>query len=313
MEDNIVKDYNYIYGPVPSRRMGLSLGISPLPKKTCNYSCIYCQLGRTNIMINERKEFYPIDDILFEIKNYIEEKIHFDVVTIVGEGEPTLFLELGKLIEGIKNFTNKPIAVITNGALLYDKKVQKDLFNADIVLPSVDFFDFDSFKKINRPHKNLSFEKVYKGIIDFSKNYKGNLWIETMLIKNFNDDEISLRKLEQFLKKINYDRLYINTPIRPPAENFVEAITSKKMEEATIILNGISIDQLVSKGFYSEIADDYKAILSIIKRHPMNQYEIKTFLSSRKCKTIEENINKLDEDELINCINYKGYKTYRLK
>lgn len=137
----------YVYGPVPSRRLGISLGISPIPKKTCNYSCIYCQLGRTNPLINERTMFFPIDDIIFEFEQIQKSNIKYDVITIVGEGEPTLYLGLGGLISAIKQRTEIPVAVITNGALFYDSEVRKELYSADIVLPTFDAYNQKNVKR----------------------------------------------------------------------------------------------------------------------------------------------------------------------
>jgi wyosine [tRNA(Phe)-imidazoG37] synthetase (radical SAM superfamily) len=310
---NLMKEYSYVYGPVPSRRLGLSLGISPIPKKVCNYSCIYCQLGRTNKMSNIRKSFFDCDKILAELKDYIEKKLDFDVITIVGEGEPTLYSDLGKLIIGIKKLTDKIVVVITNGALLYDKNVCSDLMNADIVLPSIDAYDENSFKLINRPSKGLSFEQIYKGLINFSNEYKGKLWLEIMLVKGFNDGKEAINKLNQLIKNVKYDKLYINTPIRPPAESYALQIDKANMNYAVELLQGFSIDNLISSGFHSEIIDDYDAILSIIKRHPMNQFEIKAFLESRKCTHIEEIFNRLSQDNKVDSVKYKNYYTYRLK
>jgi wyosine [tRNA(Phe)-imidazoG37] synthetase (radical SAM superfamily) len=304
---------DYIYGPVPSRRLGISLGVSPIPKKTCNYSCIYCQLGKTNHMTNKREMFYNVEDIITEFEIILQKDVLFDVVTIVGEGEPTLYTGLGELIEEIKHRTNKPVAVITNGALLYDQKVREELFLADIVLPTLDAYDEKSFKKINRPIKTISFTKILEGLIKFSREYKGKLWLEMMFIKGFNNDLSSILKYKELLAKINYDKLYLNTPVRPPAESFVQALTSSEMNEIENMLGGISIDLLDSEGFYSDITDHFQAILSIIKRHPMNQYEIRGFLNSRKCKNIDEIISQLTQDSRINVINYKGYYTFRLK
>lgn len=304
---------NYIYGPVPSRRMGISLGVSPIPKKTCNYSCVYCQLGRTNHMTNTRKMFYEVKEIIEEFEKILTKDIYFDVITIVGEGEPTLYLGLGELIIALKKRTNKPVAVITNGALLYDKKVRDELSQADIVLPTFDAFDEASFKKINRPHGSISFSKITEGIIKFSNEYKGQLWLEMMFIKDMNDDEASIVAYSKMLRKISYDKLYLNTPVRPPAENYIQAVTSEKMNELEQRLDGISIDLLHSDGFYSDIEDHQKAILSIIKRHPMNQYEIKAFLNKRKCINPDEVIKALINTSLVEVINYKNYQTFRLK
>jgi len=146
-----MNNMKYVYGPVPSRRLGISLGISPIPKKTCNYSCIYCQLGRTDIMTNTRKMFFPVQKIMSEFNEVLKKRIFFDVITIVGEGEPTLYLGLGELISEIKGKTDKPVALITNGALLYDRDLRREAAKADIVLPTLDAYDEASFRKINRP------------------------------------------------------------------------------------------------------------------------------------------------------------------
>lgn len=303
----------YIYGPVPSRRLGISLGVSPIPKKTCNYSCIYCQLGRTDHLTNTRQMFFSIEDIITEFEDFIKSEVEFDIVTIVGEGEPTLYLGLGELITEIKKRTDKPVAVITNGALLYDPNVRLELQNADIVLPTLDAYDDESFKKINRPHGTIDFKKVNYGLKTFSEEYRGQLWIEIMLIDGINDDDESLRKYSDMLKELKCDRVYINTPIRPPAEAYVKAIDHERMNRAIDILGGISIDLLESEGFHSEIADHHEAIMSIIKRHPMNQFEIEGFLNSRGCKETDEILGGLRQDERVDIISYKGYETYRLK
>lgn len=308
-----MKDMKYIYGPVPSRRLGISLGVSPIPQKTCNYSCTYCQLGQTTTMINDRRMFFPTDDILEEFNNIISENIFFDVITIVGEGEPTLYSGLGTIIQEIKKNSEKAIAVITNGALLYDPQLRSELAMADIVLPTMDAYDADSFKRINRPHRNLSFEKVQEGLIDFSRAYQGQLWIEIMFIDGINTDEKSLIAYNEALKEIQYDKLYVNTLVRPPAKSGLKAVNSENMRYIADFLQGISIDLLVSEGFHSEIPDDIDAIMSIIKRHPMNQHEIESFLKTRNSINIRETLQELGQSDKINVIDFKGYNTYRLK
>ncbi|MDD2591978.1 MAG: radical SAM protein [Erysipelotrichaceae bacterium] len=303
----------YIYGPVPSRRLGISLGISPIEKKTCNYACIYCQLGRTDHMSNTREMFYPVADIINEFKTFLMTNIEFNVITIVGEGEPTLYAGLKDLMINLKQITDKPLAIITNGALLYDKNVREELALADIVLPSLDAYDQRTFKKINRPHGSLDYTKVIQGLIDFSHEYHGQLWIEIMLVKDINDDDESLLAYQRLLKQIKYDRLYINTPVRPPAETDVEPISQDRMKKAVQMLKGIAIDLLVANGFASDIIDDQQAILSIIRRHPMNQYEIVNFLQKRGNDHPIVILDMLRSYPLVNVISYKGYNTYRLK
>ncbi|MFK4786142.1 radical SAM protein [Fusobacterium sp. MFO224] len=308
-----MENLRFIFGPVPSRRLGRSLGISPIPRKTCNYSCIYCQLGRTNKMTNTRQEFFKVEDILNEFKIYLKDLDKFDIITIVGEGEPTLYSKLGELITELKKLTDKPIAVITNGSLFSDKNVSQELLNADFVLPSLDAYNEELYKKIDRPHGNINFKKEIEGLINFSNIYKGNLWLEIMLIDNINCDKKSISNFKKLLKKIKYDRLYLNTPVRPPAEDFVQTISKEDMEYASKELKGISIDMLSSGFFFSEIGNPTEAIFSIIRRHPMNQFELESFLKSRKVKNIHNFIKELENNDKINVINYKGIKTYKLK
>lgn len=308
----LMKEYKYIFGPIPSRRMGLSLGVSPIPKKTCNYSCIYCQLGRTDKMTNERREYFPLEGIVEEFKEYIKNNDNFDVVTVVGEGEPTLYSRLGELIDKLKVLTEKPVAVIANGGLFDLEEVRLDLMKADIVLPTFDACDEEEFIKVNRPIKKINFKDIYEGLAKFCREYKGQLWVEVMLVKGFNDSEESLKKLRELLKGLRYDRLYINTPVRPPAEGYAGQISKDTMIKASEILEGIAIDTLTEGSFYSEEKDSYKAILDIIKRHPMNQHEIISFLTNRNSANIEDIVKGLEEDSKVEVVNYKGYKTFRL-
>lgn len=303
-----MKDYKYIFGPIPSRRLGLSIGVSTIPKKYCNYSCIYCQLGRTNHLTNTRENFFPLDEILKEFEEYLKDlndNNKFDVISLVGEGEPTLYSDLNDLILGLKKFTSKPIVVITNGGLLNDKDVQNALLNADIVMPSINYFDEESFRKIHRPHGKIKYEDTYNALVEFSKIYKGELWLEVMLLENINDDKDSILKIKKLIDNVNHSRVYVNTAVRPPAESYVKPCSKETLEFAEKTLGGTSIENLISKGFFSEIEDNYEAILSIIKRHPMNEFEIKSFLESRNCseEEIEKILNSLKKEVSF----YKGF------
>lgn len=308
-----MKKLNCIFGPIPSRRLGRSLGISPIPKKTCNYSCVYCQLGRTDKMTNTRKEYFPLEVIIQEFKDYLKEIDDFDVVSIVGEGEPTLYSRLGELIDQIKTIVDKPVAVITNSALLYEKDVQEALMKADIVLPSLDAYNEEVYKKVDRPFGKLDFNRELNGLIEFSKLYKGELWLEVMLVKNMNSSRKDIDEFKKIIDKINHDRVYINTPVRPPAESFVQVADSDEINYAVEKLNGISIDKLTSGSFFSEIPDNYEAILNIIRRHPMTQFEVQSLLASRKETDMDNIFARLHDDESVDDINYKGITTYRLK
>lgn len=306
-------NYKYLFGPVPSRRMGISLGVSPIPERTCSYSCIYCQLGRTKHMQSERRLFFPVQDILDEFIHYQKNLQRPDFVSIVGEGEPTLYEGLKDLIAELKKVTDIPVAVITNGSLLDKQEVQEALFQADIVLPSMDACDEKTFRKINRPHFSVKYEDTRRGLIEFSHKFSGQLWLEIMLLAGINDDDASLDKFASELKKIKYDRVYVNTPVRPPAESFAECPSKEQVRKAVEKLSAISIDMLSSGNFYSEAEDDYEAIKSICKRHPMNSFELETFLASRNIKDVDAYKKRLENDPAFNCINYKGIISYRLK
>jgi wyosine [tRNA(Phe)-imidazoG37] synthetase (radical SAM superfamily) len=303
----------HVFGPVPSRRLGLSLGVSPIPEKTCNYTCTYCQLGRTTHMINKREMFYPVEEIASQVKAVLKKNSAIDVVSIVGEGEPTLYAGLGELIDTIKTFTDKPVALITNGALFYDEQVRAESAKADIVLPSLDGYDETSWKAIDRPHGKLKYEDVIDGLVKFGQEYSGQNWIEIMLLKGSNDTDKALNGFAELLSKIKYDRLYVNTPVRPPAESFVQPTAHEIVVKFAERLKGTAIDALVSTGFLSDISDNYDALHSIILRHPMNNFEIDNFLTTRNSSETEKAsvFAKLQANSSVTSTEYKGFVTYR--
>jgi len=273
----------YIYGPVPSRRLGRSLGVDPIPSKTCNYQCVYCQLGRTTNFTNTRENYFPKNEIISEIKEGIKQNEgKFDYVTFVGSGEPTLYKDLGDLILKTKKFTSKPICVITNGSLLYDKEVSKTLLLADVILPSLDAGDEKGFIRINRPHPSIKFNTMIQGLIDFKKEFRGKFWIETMVMKGVNDSREELMKIKEQFGLINPDRIDINIPIRPPAEKWVK--TPEKsvlaiLNDVFSEINDITYPEIGDFHYYS--LDFEKEILKIIERHPMRQEQIFNSFSRR--------------------------------
>jgi len=266
----------YVYGPVPSRRLGRSLGIDLLPLKTCNYQCIYCQLGKTTNFTNDRKNFFPKEDIISEMKASIKQnEENFDYITFVGSGEPTLYKDLKELILKAREFSNKPICIITNGSILDNLEVKEALMLADIVLPSLDAGEEKSFIKINRPHPSLKFEAVIQGLINFKKKFKGKFWLELMIIKGINDSKEELLKIKEKIDLIKPDRLDINVPIRPPVESWVD-IPDKNVLSLFSELFGEYVDiNFPEEGIFGLYSSDFeKELLSIIKRHPMRQEQI---------------------------------------
>ena len=305
--------FKYVYGPVPSRRLGRSLGVNPIPFKTCNYSCVYCQLGRTAHLINERRDFFSKEEILSEIKQAI--KIHegdIDYITFVGEGEPTLYKSLGWLIKDVKKIASLPVAVITNGALLYREDVREELLPAEVVMPSLDAAKEHTFRRLNRPHRDLDIENIVQGMIQFRNIFKGQLWVEIMLVKGINDTEKELLAIKEALEKIKPDRIYINVPIRPPAEKWVEIPDEEALVRAHSILGDVfiiaskEVGSFDTRGF-SNLED---AILSITRRHPMRRSQIRDTLQRYGEENFEEIIDRLIKEGKLRKIEYRGDTFY---
>lgn len=268
--------YMYTYGPVPSRRLGSSLGVSPIPPKTCSYSCVYCQLGRTNHLQIERKSFYAKENILSEIiKRAGVSKS--DYITFVGDGEPTLCRDLGWLIHHTKTKLRLPVAVITNGSLLFLKDVRRELKEADVVLPTLDAGSKKIFRHINRPHGDIGFNTMLGGLIDFRTEFSGQIWLEIMLVKGLNDSEEELWKIRKIVDLIKPDRVYVVSPIRPPAEPWVKPASPETILKAQQILgNAVPITELEIGEFgLHEFTDAYQAIMEIGSRHPLRREQAK--------------------------------------
>ncbi|MBI5625036.1 MAG: radical SAM protein [Elusimicrobia bacterium] len=204
-----------VFGPVPSRRLGYSLGVDALPFKTCDLDCVYCQLGKTTRKTLERKAYVRAKEILDELSAALKGSRDIDFISFSGSGEPTLNTELGAMIRGAKRLSKVPVAVITNGTLLWQPDVARDLMAADAVLPSLDAASPAAFKKLDRPVPGLPLEKVVQGLVDFRKRYQGKLWLEVMLVKGYNDSLAELRRLKACIDRIRPDRVDINSPVRP--------------------------------------------------------------------------------------------------
>jgi wyosine [tRNA(Phe)-imidazoG37] synthetase (radical SAM superfamily) len=269
---------SYIYGPVPSRRLGQSLGVDPIPFKTCNYNCVYCQLGRTTPLTNERKEYVPCDEILAELRRAIAELEPTDVdyITIVGEGEPLLYSKLGRLICEAKEMTNLPLAVITNGSLMSVPEAREDLADADVVIPSLDAADQQTFRRINRPWPKLKIADIIDGMATFREESRAELWIEVMLIQDLNDTEEALHGLAWALDRIRPDQVHLNVPVRPPAEDWVHGSDEDGLIRALTILGQVATVVSPDGGSLVLRTDVHpvEAVLEIIPRHPLRERDL---------------------------------------
>jgi len=296
----------YTYGPVPSRRLGKSLGVSPIPYKTCSYSCVYCQLGKTIHLRIKRQSFFPKHDILEEIAGRTGDSA-VDYITIVGDGEPTLSLDIGWIIRKCKERFSLPVAVITNGSLLFREDVRKDLYEADTVIPSLDAGNRETFKFINRPHGLIDYELMYNGLRAFRKEFSGQLWMEIMLVEGINDTVDSLLQLRSAIYKLSPDRLYLMSPTRPPAESWVKPPTSAHMIRARkIIGSGEPVAHREEGRFgISLYKDASQAIEEIGSRHPLR---IEQALAIEKEFDDYGVVEKMIQDKRLVKTRYENYE-----
>lgn len=287
----------YVFGPVPSRRLGQSLGIDTIPSKSCNWNCVYCQLGRTAPLTNERMAYFPCEDILAETAQTLADHQpgEIDFVTFVGSGEPTLHSKIGQLILGVKSLTDLPVAVITNGSLLYLPEVRRDLAQADVVLPSLDAGTADLYRRINRPHPEISFERLVDGLLSFRQEYSGRLWIELMLVQGLNDTAIALQEIAEVLRRIEPDEVHINLPTRPPAESWVRQPEEEGLMRAMAVLGDIARVVHPAEGSFDLSGYDHvvDAIIGIITRHPMRQEELERTLAQWAPGQVAEALDRL--------------------
>ncbi|MBN1257593.1 MAG: radical SAM protein [Planctomycetes bacterium] len=223
------KEFKHVFGPVPSRRLGRSLGIDLVPFKTCTYDCIYCQLGRTTCKTLERKEYVPLGKVLEEIERSLAGGSKPDYLTLSGSGEPTLYSRLGELINGIKNFSQVPVAVLTNGSLLSKPEIREELAGADLVVPSLDAGNEKLFQYANRPHPVLTFKLMLEGLIKFCKEFEKPVWLEVFLLEGVTSIQAEVERIAECVRQIKPDRVQLNTVSRPPAENFAGAVPQEQM------------------------------------------------------------------------------------
>jgi len=275
----------HVYGPVPSRRLGRSLGVDLVPFKTCSYDCIYCQLGRTTNNTTTRAEYVPVEGVLAELQQKLRAGPGPDFIGLAGSGEPTLHSRIAELIAGLKQVTSVPVAVLTNGSLLFEPEVRAALARADLVLPSLDAGSPSGFERVNRPHPDISFERMVDGLVTFSREFKGRIWLEVFILAGITDQPDEVERIAAIADRIRLDRVQLNTVSRPAACASAHAVSGADLARlrglfsspCEVIAESCPGQQIRCSG--SDGAGDQ--ILALISRRPCTVEGIATGLGLR--------------------------------
>lgn len=290
--------HSHIFGPVPSRRLGRSLGIDLVPFKTCTYDCIYCQLGRTTQKTTERKEWVSLDEVLNQLQNKLSTRP--DYITISGSGEPTLYSRIGELIVAIKDISELPVAVLTNGSLFWDSEVRRGLMRADLVVPSLDAPDERLFRYVNRPHKEISFNRMVEGLGEFRTSYSGQYWLEVFLLSGVTDLPAEIEKMAGIVRRIEPDRVQLNTVTRPPAEDFAAPVSKEQMKRFTGMF-GDGVEVIADyRGTHQkdEFIGRREDIVTLLRRRPCTIQDISEGLGLHRNEVVKY-IQELSEQGVI--------------
>ena len=300
--------YKYLFGPVPSRRLGMSLGIDLVPKKVCSLNCVYCEVGKTTNLTLERKEYIPYNKVIAELQRFMASNPKIDYITFSGSGEPTLNSRMGDVLQFVKvNYPKIKTAVLTNGTLLSDKKVREELLLADVILPSLDAASQEIFKKIDRPESNLDIETYINGIIALRKEFNGEIWLEVLILKTFNDNWAELEKIKEAILQINPNRVQLNTLDSPGTVSGLLPLSSIALQEIVDFWDLPYVEIIASPQKRTKI-DSYQgdiatAILETILRRPCTLDDLHNFLGVHineinKYLGVLESENKITKEDL---------------
>jgi wyosine [tRNA(Phe)-imidazoG37] synthetase (radical SAM superfamily) len=270
----------HIYGPVPSRRLGFSLGVDILPFKTCSLDCVYCQLGPTAEKKSSRAAFFSSREVLPQIREAIRSGRRIDTITFSGSGEPTLNRLIGDLIADIKASTDIPVTVLTNSTLMTDPAVRKALLPADRVVPSLDAARQDIFERVNQPASDLKISDIIDGLVTFRKEFSGLIWLEILLVKGINDSEGHLQSLKAAVRRIRPDRIQLNTVVRPPSDRSAQPLTRERMENVRSFFGEKAeiIADMAKAGQKPVVTNLPNQILAVIHRRPVTREDLSNSL-----------------------------------
>lgn len=302
-----------VFGPVPSRRLGRSLGIDPLPLKTCSWNCVYCQLGRTPRPSTDRDRFVPESDVVDAVRHRLEQlgEDAVDWITFVGSGEPTLHTGLGEMLRSVKSLTEIPVAVITNGSLLYREEVRSELLPADAVLPSLAAGNARLFKRIHRPAPGAGFPTQVEGLQRFREAYSGRLWVEVMLLAGLNDGTEALEELAAVLESIGPDEVHLVLPERPPSAEWVRPTDEEGVMRATAVLGRRLRVVHPQHGRFDRASypSTAEAIVAVVTRHPMRESELIRMLGGETiAPEVRQALDRLQHEDRVQPIERQGQR-----
>ncbi|MBN2571119.1 MAG: radical SAM protein [Ignavibacteriales bacterium] len=309
--------YKYLFGPVPSRRLGMSLGVDLIPRKVCSLDCVYCEVGKTTKLTLDRKEYIKFDKVTDELTNYFNNNPDPDYITFSGSGEPTLNIRIGEILQFIKrNKPDIPVAILTNGTLLYYKDVRDTLKDADVVLPSLDAATEEVFQKINRPENTLTINKYIEGLIAFRNEFKGKYWLEIFILPDYNDTDNELIELKKAILKINPDIVQLNTLDRPGT---VADLRSATREELQRIIDFWKLDNVEiiaaapeRKNILSYRHDIETAIVETISRRPCTLDDLTKILGIH-INEINKYLDVLESENKIETVRQERGVFYQAK
>ncbi|PLX67832.1 MAG: radical SAM protein [Denitrovibrio sp.] len=293
--------YKYLFGPVPSRRLGRSLGIDIIPHKICTMNCIYCEVGRTTSCIIERARYADADEIIAEFRdNYFELKSDLDIVTITGAGEPTLNLDLGYIIKEIKKISEHPVAVLTNSSLITDEGVRSELMYADVVVPSIDAATEEAYRKVCAPNQSLNIEEINEALISFTHEFKGRLLIEVLLCGGMNDSENELSKIANIIKRSKYDLVQLNTVHRPPAFSRAKTVSEKGLLEVALLFKYAGLNVEPVGNYIKELSTGEltaEQLIRLISMRPCSMVDISGVFGVDE-QSVQTLLDAIDPDRL---------------
>jgi wyosine [tRNA(Phe)-imidazoG37] synthetase (radical SAM superfamily) len=305
------KKKSYTFGPVPSRRLGRSLGIDFVPFKTCSYDCIYCQLGRTTAKTVERKEYCPVDDVVKAVEEKLKKVSPPDYITLSGSGEPTLHSRIGDIISGIKEISDIPVAVLTNGSLFWIDEVRDAVAGADLIVPSLDAGSEEAFLRVNRPESGIHFKEMVEGLRLLRENFMGPVWLEVFITGGITDREEEIVKIKDLTDYIAPERIQLNTAVRIPAEEYAGLVDIEKMEEISAFFGpGCEVIADYSKvhsfGEFSSTGED---VLELLRLRPCTVDDISAGLNLHRNEIVKY-VQELMGKKLIRMDKRRGEKLY---